>query len=203
MALPKEVDAPKVRAVNEALSKMSGQEIAALPPLDNDDLRLFGAISQLYCGLDLNLRRALEIMKMAKRLPPEHVKKYPDYSDGSLAEILKGSAENMDPSEENLEETLFRLQEIGRCRTYRNLISHFAGKRYPDVDVFVFASKSDRDARKVLGKDLGGHRVHLSIAGRSEFFELETLLNGHADWLSKKIPEWDKRYLPQDEKKGG
>ena len=33
-----------------------------------DDFRLFGAISQHYCFLDLNLRRALEIMKLAKRL---------------------------------------------------------------------------------------------------------------------------------------
>jgi hypothetical protein len=68
MALPKEVDAAKVRAVNEAIAKMTPQEIGALPPLDNDDFRLFGAISQHYCFLDLNLRRAPEIMKLAKRL---------------------------------------------------------------------------------------------------------------------------------------
>src|SRR5712692_7177029 len=108
MALPKEVDAEKVRAVNEALSKMSPQELGALPSLCNDDLRLFGAISQHYCFLDLNLRRALEIMHMAKRLPPEHVKKYPNYSDTSLTEVLRGSAAKMD-AKEKLEETLFRL----------------------------------------------------------------------------------------------
>ena len=56
----------------------------------------------------------------------------------------------MEPNIEDLEETLFRLEEIGRCRTYRNLVSHFAGKRYPNEDVYVFASKSDADARRVL-----------------------------------------------------
>jgi hypothetical protein len=75
------------------------------------------------------------------------------------------------------------------------LLAHFAGKRYPKEDVYVFASKSDRDARQVLGRDLGAHRVHFAIAGRSELFELEKLLNGHLAWLSEKIPEWDKRYL--------
>ena len=88
MALPREVDAEKVRVVNEAIANMSSKEIGALPPPDNDDLRLFGAISQHYCFLDLNLRRALEIMYMAKRLPKEYVKKYPSYTDAALSDIL-------------------------------------------------------------------------------------------------------------------
>jgi hypothetical protein len=202
MTLPKELDAAKVRAVSAAIAKMTPQELRALPPLDNDDLRLFGTISQHYCFLDLNLRRALEIMRMAKRLPPEHVKKYPNYSDALLTDVLRGSVEKMDAKVENLEESLFRLEEIGRCRTYRNLLSHFAGKRYPGEDVYVFASKSDRDARKVLGNNLADHRVHFSIAGRSELFQLEILLNSHQAWLSEKIPEWDARYLQVDKAQG-
>ena len=65
------------------------------------------------------------------------------------------------------------------------MLVHFAGKRFPNEDVYVFVSKSDKDARQVLGKELTGHRVHFSIAGRSELFELERLLNDHQDWLSK------------------
>jgi len=197
MALPKQVDAAKVQAVNEALARMSPQELDALPPLDADDLRLFGAISQHYCFLDLNLRRALEIMRMAERLPPEHVKKYPDYSDASLTEVLRGSVEKVDAEVENLEEFLFRLEEIGRCRSYRNLLNHFAGMRYPGEDVYVFVSRSDRDWRKVRGRNLADHHVYLIVAGRSELFQLEALLNEHQAWLSKKIIEWDVRYLPQ------
>jgi hypothetical protein len=197
MALPKQVDAAKVQAVNEAVARMSSQELDALPPLDAEDLRLFGAISQRYCFLDLHLRRALEIMWMAKRLPLEHVKKYPDYSDASLTEVLRGSAEKMDAEVENLEESLFRLEEIGRCRSYRNLLNHFAGMRYPGEDVYLFVSRSDRDARKALGKNLADHQVHIYVAGRSEFFQLEARLYEHQVWLSNKIPEWDERYLQQ------
>lgn len=195
MALPKEVPAEKVQRVNQALSKMSAAEKGALPPLDDEDLRLFGAISQHYCFLDLNLRRGLEIMRLAKRIPSEYLKQYPDYTDAALTDVLAGSVKNMDPTVEDLEVALFRLGEIGRCRTYRNLINHFAGKRYPNEDVYIFASKSDRDARKVLGKSLPDHGVHLSVAGRSELLKLEPLLNDHQAWLSKKIPEWDERYL--------
>ena len=75
MALPNPVmDATKVRAVSEAIGKMSPQEIGALPPLDDDDFRLFGAISQHYCFLDLNLRRALEVVHLAKRLAQDALK---------------------------------------------------------------------------------------------------------------------------------
>ena len=74
-------------------------------------------------------------------------------------------------------------------------MNHFAGKRFPNKDVYIFASKNHKDARKVINKDLRGHRVHLAIAGRAEMFGLEALLNGHQVWLSEKIPEWDGRYL--------
>jgi hypothetical protein len=197
MALPKQVYAAKVQAVNEALTRMSPQELDTLPALDADDLRLFGAISQHYCFLDLNLRRALEIMWLAERLPPEHVKKYPDYSDASLTEVLRGSVEKMDAKVENLDESLPRLEEMGRCRSYRNLLNHFAGMRYPGEDVYVFVTRSDRDARKALGKNLADHHVHISVAWRSELFQLEARLYEHQAWLSRKIPEWDARYLPQ------
>jgi len=195
MALPNPVVAAKVRAVSEAIGKMSPQQLGALPSLDAEDFQLFGAISQHYCFLDLNLRRALEIMHLAKQLPPEYVKKYPNYTDASLTNVLRGSVEKMDGNVENVGEALFRLEEIGRCRSYRNLLNHFAGKRYPNEDVYVFASKSDKDARQVLGKELARHQVHFSIAGRSELFELEKLLNDHQAWISQKIPEWDTRYL--------
>lgn len=203
MALPKEVSADKVQKVEQTLAKMSAAEKAALPSLDGEDFRLFGAICQLYCFLDLNLRRALEIMRLAKRIPPEHLKQYPDYTDAALTDVLKGSIEKMDSNVEDVEEALFRLEEIGHCRSYRNLINHFAGKRFPNEDVYVFASKSDRDARKALGKSLLEHGVHMSVAGRSELFKLEELLNDHQAWLSKKIPEWDDRHVKNEQRDDG
>src|SRR4051812_35103137 len=126
MALPPEVPAKKVDRVNAALKKMSAAEKGALPGLEADDFRLFGTISQHVCFLDLNLRRALELMHLAKMLPPEYVKKYPHYKDAGLTTILSGSVDKMDPKLEDVKEAKFRLEEIGRCRLYRNLISHFA-----------------------------------------------------------------------------
>ena len=74
-------------------------------------------------------------MYLAKMLPPEHVKKYPDYTDKDLSDILIGSVDQMALPAEEHEEAKFRLGEIGHSRTYRNLINHFAAKRFPNKDV--------------------------------------------------------------------
>ena len=59
----------------------------------------------------------------------------------------------------------------------------------------MFASKNDKDARKVLGFGLAEHRVHTVVAGRSDFAEMVKSVEQAQLWLAKKVPEWDERYL--------
>lgn len=101
----------------------------------------------------------------------------------------------MDAKVEDIPTALTWLEGISKTRKYRNLVGHFAGKRFPNQDVLVFASKSDRDARKVLGRGLTAHRVYTAVAGRSEFLEMTKSVEQAQLWLAKKIPEWDQRYL--------
>jgi hypothetical protein len=84
------------------------------------------------------------------------------------------------------------LEVISKTRGYRNLVGHFAGKRFPGHDVYVFASKSDKDARKVLGFGLAEHRVHTVVAGRSDFAEM---VEQAQLWLANWVSAWDERYL--------
>ena len=70
----------------------------------------------------------------------------------------------MDPAKEKIEELLIRIQVIDSTRLKRNLVGHFAGKRYNGHDVYVFASKSNRDAKKVPGAELGQDEMHLGDA---------------------------------------
>jgi hypothetical protein len=62
------------------------------------------------------------------------------------------------------------------------------------VSWYVFVSKSEKDAIKVLGIGLGEHEVHTSVAGRSEFADMvESAKNAH-QWLARKAPEWNEQY---------
>ena len=86
------------------------------------------------------------------------------------------------------------LEGISKARDNRNLVGHFAGKRFPNQGVYVFASKSDRDAQKVLGRSLPVGHVHSAVAGRSEFLEMTKSVEQAQLWLAKKIPEREQRY---------
>jgi hypothetical protein len=59
---------------------------------------------------------------------------------------------------------------LDRCHRHhaRNVVGHFAGKRFPNHDVYVFACKSEKDARKVFGFGLAQHEMHTVVAGRFE-----------------------------------
>jgi hypothetical protein len=88
MALPKENRTAKVIAVEEAIKKMSPQELEALPGLDGEDFKVFGTLIQHFCFIDLNLRRALELFAISKMLPKSAANRYQDLPDSKLTEAL-------------------------------------------------------------------------------------------------------------------
>jgi hypothetical protein len=196
MALPKDNPNAQVDAVAAEIKAMGSKDLAALPDLEAEDFRLFGTLIQYFAFMDLNLRRALETFHSLKMLPKEYVKLWPkNLPDSKVTEALATIVRGMDPNMEDIESAVTWIEVINVTRHQRNLVGHFAGKRHPREDVYVFASKSEKDAIKVLGTGLGQHEVHTVVAGRSEFAEMvDSAKNAHA-WLAAKVPEWNDRYL--------
>ncbi|QPF90789.1 hypothetical protein [Bradyrhizobium commune] len=164
MTLPDEISSDKVDAISEALSKMSGEEIAALPELEGTDFRCFGRLIQCFCFIDLNLRRALEVFYLAGKLPEKWKKEYPKITDVALTDALSDVVRTLDPNTEPVEETLTWLAAISKFRTFRNLAGHAAAKRYPNEDVYVFANKNTKDVKKA-GQTLPKHGLMFSVVG--------------------------------------
>jgi hypothetical protein len=201
MALPDEIGSEKVDAISEALSKKSGEEIAALPELEGTDLRCFGRLIQCFCFIDLNLRRALEVFYLAGKLPEKWKKDYPKIVDGLLAEALSDVVRTLDPKSEPIEDTLTWLTAISKFRNFRNLAGHAAAKRYPNEDVYIFANKNTADAKKA-GQSLPKHGFMFSVVGRSEFFDMVQAAVDSQKWLSERLTAWAKAY-PADPKAAG
>ena len=195
MALPNENRTAKTDAVEAAIKKVGPKDLVALPGLDGDDFKVFGTLIQHFCFIDLILRRALELFELSQMLPETAKKLYPNLPDAKLTETLVEIVNAMDAKAEDKPAALTWLEVISKTRGYRNLVGHFAGKRFPGHDVYVFASKSDKDARKVLGFGLAEHRVHTVVTGRSDFAEMLKSVEQAQLWLAKKVPEWDERYL--------
>jgi hypothetical protein len=193
MALPREIRTTKVTEVEDAIKKMSPQELSALPSLDNDDFSVFGALIQHFCFIDLNLSRALEVFAIAKMLPSRVTKRYPNLLDSELASVLVDIVKTMDATVEDIPRALTFLEVISKARAIRNLVGHFAGKRFPNKDVYVFVRKSDKDARKG-GVSLRAGHVHTAVAGRSEFLAMTNTIGQTQLWLAEKYQEWEQRY---------
>lgn len=193
MALPDEINSDKVDSISAALSKMSGEELAALPELEGADLRCFGRLVQCFCFIDLNLRRALEVFHLAGKLPEKWNKDYPKTADGFLTEALSDVVRTLDPKSELIEEALTWLTAISKFRTFRNLAGHSAAKRYPNEDVYIFANKNTADAKKA-GQYLPKHGFMFSVVGRSEFFDMVQAAVDSQKWLSGKLTKWAKAY---------
>lgn len=194
MALPKDNPNEKIRAVEEKVAKMSGDELAALPDCDEGDFKVFGLSVQYFGFMDFNLRRALEIFHKAKMIPREYQKLYPNLPDAKLTEALGTIIKSMDPKHETIELALEWIKVIDATRANRNVVAHFAAKRFPDEDVYVFVSKSNRDAKRVFGFDLAEHAVHLMIVNRTGLAEAAGAAKNALDWLVPKVPEWHSRY---------
>jgi hypothetical protein len=193
MALPRENKTAKVIEINDAINRMSPQELSALPTLDEVDFSVFGALIQHFCFIDLNLRRALEVFAIAKILPNSVKNRYPNLPDSELTGVLVDVVKAMDATVEDIPRALTFLEGISKTRAYRNLVGHFAGRRFPNKDVYVFVSKSDKDARKA-GISLGAGHVYTAVVGRSEFLAMTNTVGRTQLWLATKYQEWEQRY---------
>src|SRR5258708_6227376 len=101
MALPNENRTAKTDAVEAEIKKMGPKDMAALPGLDADDFRVFGALIQHFCFIDLNLRRVLELFHLSEMLPKSAKKLYPNLPDAKLTETLVEIVQGMDAKAED------------------------------------------------------------------------------------------------------
>lgn len=196
MALPPNNPSATTDAVAEQIRNAAAKDIASLPDLQADDLALFGKLIQYFSFMDFNLRRALETFYEEKMLPNDYAKFWPtNLQDSKMAEALGSVIKAMDPAKEAIETSLTWVQVIEVTRLKRNLVAHFAAKRYNGHDVYVFASKSYKDAKKALGAGLAQHETHFVIAARPEFAEMVEAARLAHEWLGQKVPQWNARYL--------
>jgi hypothetical protein len=195
MALPPEYLTSKMEAMRQKLAAMPLQDLTRLPPLDREDHEMIGAFIQHFNFIDLNLRRALEIFSVANILPIGTRARYPNFRDSELADIAKEAIEQMDPTTEQVEYASQVLNAVSHVRTYRNLMGHFAAKRFPDEDIIVFAGSREQDAKTTLGRSLKRFHIQIALAGRSELRDITLRLSELSDWLAHRIPVWHSRYI--------
>ncbi len=141
--LPPSVDTPRGRYLQNILNNTQQSEWADWPTLTRDDYVLVGNIVVLYSYIDLNLRRITEATDHAGIMQPTWKGKVEklNITDTEMALLT------LDWSDENRG----ALNKISMFRGLRNMLAHFAVRRFPKEDAFVCLASSTRDFERQLG----------------------------------------------------
>ncbi|MBI2716538.1 MAG: hypothetical protein HYX37_19150 [Rhizobiales bacterium] len=159
----------KLRAAKEEITQR-------WPAPAREDLELIGAIIVMYSYMDFNLRRFVEILDHENLLPTRWKGKSGSIPIGDVETILESMPELTSNN-------VIAFQRIKQGRTLRNLLAHFAIRRFPDEDAYVFVTKYAPDFKRVLGHDPEPGMVMASVADAVQIRDLRKMLEGVMQWL--------------------
>lgn len=159
MALPQNTETPRLLYLRSIVERATEDEWTDWPMLTEGDYTQFGKIIVLFSYIDVSIRRIAEAAGNA----------------GYLAEPWKGRVRKLNITEAEKavmsldwsDENRTALTQIEERRGLRNLVAHFAARRFPEDDAFIFFTKSDRDFKRLFGKDPEPGMIMYSIMDSS------------------------------------
>jgi hypothetical protein len=87
------------------------------------------------------------------------------------------------------------LNQIAERRGLRNLIAHFAVRRFPNDDAFLFFTKSDRDFKRLYGRDPESGTIMTAILECSQLNDGFRHIHELQKWVTKASSEAEMLFL--------
>jgi hypothetical protein len=195
MALPKSAPTERGRYLLEIVTKTPADDLVLWSMPTKNDYVLIGGFIVLYSYIDLNLRRFIEVLDKAGVLPSRWKgKKCQNLSISDVEKVIQGMP---DWNQNNQ----IALQRIERYRGLRNLLAHFAIRRFPEEDAFVFVTKSARDYKQEFGTDPEPGSVMTGVMEVSQIRDALKVVEGLLDWLSKATREVEDQFFARSKRK--
>lgn len=181
MAIPPEFKTPEIVAIDLTVEKM---DIADFLPLTRGDVCLLGAYIQTFNFIELSLRRCVQAFGHAgiieKRTIPA----------SRLSSEIAKAIRVLEADHESRAQAEDRLHIIERRREMRNLVAHWAGRRIPDADAFVFFSADDRDRKESSEQARVPDWVRRAVVRRCDIERVKQEIAILDRWLARKTSEW-------------
>jgi len=175
--LPRNIETARGRRLQDIVQASSEENLFSWPDLNDDDYARIGKLIVTFSYIDFNIRRIVD-----------------DHDDaGLLCEPWKGRSKKlrMFEAEEALKSilhenethrvALFRITEL---RGLRNLVAHFAIKRFPDDDAFLFLGKSASDYRQIFGGEPDPALMLTAVLESSTITNALKELRGLQNWIA-------------------
>lgn len=178
------------------LAECSG-EANQLENLVPEDFRIIGAYVQMYNFIEFNCRRCVEIFALAGLLTGRSRQKPQRTSISDLVPTIKTVVERMNPTVEDIRDSLAKLDEIELRRSFRNLFAHWAARRIPNEDAIVLFSMDGFDQKQIFGVDNPLEDVAQTvIVDLADIRGLIVHMSDYERWIASKTSEWHRCLLP-------
>jgi hypothetical protein len=186
MALPPSTETPRLRYLQDIVYATDGGW-ADWPMLKESDYPQFGKIIVLFSYIDVSIRRIVEAAGNA----------------GSLGDTWKGRVRKLNISEADeavlsldwSDPNRMALNQIVERRGLRNLIAHFAVRRFPNDDAYLFFTKSDRDFKRLYGADPEPGTIMTAILECSQLNDGFRHIHELQKWVAKAASEAELLFL--------
>jgi hypothetical protein len=143
-----------------------------------DDLAMIGSVIVLYSYIDFNLHRFIEVLERTDALPDAWRGKTAAMPIGDIETIIQ-TRPDWSPN------NVFAFTRIKEFRKVRNMMAHFAVRRFPKDDAFLFLTKSAPDFKRVLGYDPQPGMAMTGVVEVSQVVNCIKIIDGVLSWFSR------------------
>jgi len=187
MALPKSTETERTLYL-QSIVRNSGEALIKWPAPNSEDVNLIGKVVIYYSYIDFDLRRFIEVLDHAKRLPAQWLGKTAKMPIGDIETILQ-TIPDWHPN------NVHAFTLIKEFRKLRNLVAHFAVRRFPNDDALVFITKSAADYKRVLGAQPNPGMVMTGVIDLPQIRQVCRSIEGLLKWLSEATHQVENHYL--------
>lgn len=188
--LPKSVETPRLRSLQDIVAKSAAADLAGWPMLNKEDYVLVGCIIVLFSYIDLNLRRILEVCDHAMLLQGPWAGNVGKLTAPDVAEAIQALPCWDDAGRK-------ALAEIEVLRGFRNLVAHFAIRRFPSDDAFLFVAKRARNFKRQFGADPAPGSILTAIVEVEQIKGALRHIEHVQNWLARTAPKLEHHLSPR------
>jgi hypothetical protein len=188
MALPPSRETPRTLKLMAVVKGAAEDLSRSWPNPTKDDLALIGSIIVMYSYMDFNLRRFAEVLDHEDLLPQAWKGKTGTMPMADVEHIIEQLPEMAIANR-------IAIQRIREGRKLRNLLAHFAIRRFPNDDAFVFVTKYAPDFKRVLGHNPEPGLIMTSVADGQQLRDLSKMLDGVMLWLGTATTQIEDEYF--------
>ena len=186
MALPKNTETPRTLELQAIVSAAHEKELEIWPVAKSADYAVIGQFITLFGYIDLNLRRIVEAAAAAGVLEENKTKACDlkiDKVETAIQSLPGMPVENKRA-----------IAYIKNLRLVRNLLAHFAVKRFPNDDAYCFLTKSAEDFREAMNVEPEPHVLMTAVLECKALSGALSEVVGLEKWLSYVAAELVKRF---------